>query len=160
MHIAGPLGGDSDEAVRHPIGELGILRHHLQAEIQLGIELAQPRQARDQPLHRKRAVDREPDPHFAAATQLLAALGNLAEPGGDPLEIDLPLRRQRQQPALAQQQPLPQKILQQADLVADRTLADVQLNRGARKAELAGNHFEVLNGTQGGSFIIQNSHAW
>ncbi|MNR06313.1 hypothetical protein D3C85_1223800 [compost metagenome] len=89
--IAAPVGGDSDEAVRHPIGEFGIFRHHLQAEIQLGIELAQPGQARDQPLHREGAVDREPQPHLAAPAQLFAALGYLAEPGGDPLEIALPL---------------------------------------------------------------------
>jgi hypothetical protein len=91
VQVAGPLGGDGDEAIRHPIGEFGVFRHHLQAQIQLGVELAQPGQPGDQPLHRERAVDREPHPHLAAAAQLFAALGDLAEPGGDPLEINLPL---------------------------------------------------------------------
>ncbi len=149
MQIARPLGGDGDKAVRHPVGELRVFRHHLQAEIQLGMELAQPRQARDQPLHGEGAVDREPHPHLAAAAQLLAALGYLAEPGGDPLEVDLSLGRQRQQPALAQQQPLPQKILQQADLVAHRALADVELQGGAGEAQQAGNHLEILHRTEG-----------
>ena len=61
-----------------------VFRHHLQAEIQLWIELAQPGQAGISHFTAKGAVDREPHPHLAAAAQLLAALGNLDQPGGDP----------------------------------------------------------------------------
>ncbi len=152
MDIATPLGGDGDEAIRHPIRKLGIFCHHLQAQIQFGVELAQTGQARDQPLHRKRAVDREAQPHLAATTQLLAALGNLGQARSNALEIDLPLRRQWQRSPLTQQQPLPQKILQQADLVADRALADVELKGGAGEAQQTGNRLKILDGAQGGQF--------
>ena len=100
------------------------------------LERGQPRQ---QPFggQRRQRRDRQ-HTVVVLAQQAVGGESQIVERGTDAGEVVLRLRRQCQGAVLADEQANPKLFLQPFDLMADRSLRDVQLGRRLREAQMPG----------------------
>ncbi len=137
------------------VGEIRQLVGVIEAQVEAGVALPEPRQARRQPFHR------EMGPHGNAEGTGPAhrfQIGQRAPDAGEGVaevcEQQPPFSGQFDRPPLARQQPQVQGALETADLMADRRLRDIQLAGRTGERLVAGDRFEGAQCVQGGQHGI------